>query len=153
TTEPFAAARPMSAESHRPVAVYFWSRDSKYLLYAQDLNGDENFNIYAIDPDAAPPPGAQVPAARNLTDMKGVRAQIYDLPKNDPDLMYVGLNDRDKAWHDLYRLRISSGERTLLRQNTERIAGWGFDHQGELRLAVRTTPAGDTEILRVDRDG
>jgi dipeptidyl aminopeptidase/acylaminoacyl peptidase len=152
TTEPFAAARPLSAESHRPVSAYFWSRDSKYVLYAQDLNGDENFNIYAIDPDTAPPAGAQVPTARNLTDMKGVRAQIYDLPKNDPDVMFVGLNDRDKSWHDLYRLRISSGERTLLRQNTEHIAGWGFDHKGELRLAVRTTPAGDTEILRVDRD-
>jgi dipeptidyl aminopeptidase/acylaminoacyl peptidase len=153
TAEPFAAARPLSAEAHRPVSIYFWSRDGKYLLYAQDQGGDENFNIYAIDPDAAPPSGAQLPAARNLTDMKGVRAEIYDLPKTDPDVIFVGLNDRDKSWHDLYRLRISTGERTLLRQNTEHIAGWGFDHKDELRLAVRTTAAGDTEILRVDPDG
>jgi hypothetical protein len=28
-SEPFSAARPMSAETKRPVSAYFWSRDSK----------------------------------------------------------------------------------------------------------------------------
>src|SRR5882757_6588923 len=40
--EPFSAARPMSKETTRPVRQYFWSRDSKYILYAQDAGGDEN---------------------------------------------------------------------------------------------------------------
>src|ERR1700694_110292 len=35
-SESFSAARPMSQESTRPVRQYFWSRDSKYILYAQD---------------------------------------------------------------------------------------------------------------------
>jgi hypothetical protein len=34
--------------------------------------------------------------------------------------MYIGLNDRDKAWHDLYRLKLSTGEKTLVRKNTDR---------------------------------
>ena len=72
-------------------------------------------------------------------------------PSSDPDAMYVGLNDRDKAWHDLYRVRISSGERTLLRKNTERISNWTFDLSGKLRLASRSPENGDTEILRVER--
>ncbi len=152
TTEPFAAARPVSSEAHRPIPGYLWSRDGKYLLYVQDQDGDENFNVYAVDPAAAPAQGSEVPAARNITALKGARVEIYALPKNDPDIMFIGLNDRDKAWHDLYRLRLSSGERTLLRKNTERIASWVFDHKGQLRLAVRTTQGGDTEILRVDRE-
>jgi dipeptidyl aminopeptidase/acylaminoacyl peptidase len=150
TTEPFAAARPVSAEAHRPIPAYLWSRDGKYLLYVQDQDGDENFNLYAVDPAAAPAQGSEVPAARNITAVKGARVEIYDLPKGDPDVVFIGLNDRDKAWHDLYRLRLSSGERTLLRENTERIATWVFDHKGQLRLAMRTTQSGDTEILRVD---
>jgi dipeptidyl aminopeptidase/acylaminoacyl peptidase len=153
TAEPFAAARPMSAEGHRPINEYFWSRDGKYLLYAQDHDGDENFNVYAIDPAARADKTSGVPPARNITDVKGARVLIYELPKHEPDIIYIGLNDRDKAWHDLYRLRLSSGERTLLRQNTERIADWVFDHQGTLRLATRTTARGDTEILRVDAGG
>src|SRR4026209_2778091 len=102
TEEPFDAAKPITNDKSRPVTQYFWSRDGKYILFAQDQGGDENFNVYAVDPAAPVAPGSDVPAARNLTAAKGVRAQIYDRPKNDPDIMYVGINDRDKAWHDLY---------------------------------------------------
>src|SRR5579859_3652439 len=42
-SEPFSAARPMSADATRPIRNYFWSRDSKYILYSQDVGGDENF--------------------------------------------------------------------------------------------------------------
>src|SRR5437588_10927323 len=150
--EPFSAAKPMTNETKRPIRAYFWSRDARFLLYAQDQAGDENFNIFAVDPNAAPAAGAEVPQARNITDAKGARAFIYALPKNDPDTIYAGLNDRDKAWPDLYKLKISSGARTLLRKNTERIAGWTFDNKGTLRLATRTTDKGDTEVLRVDAD-
>jgi dipeptidyl aminopeptidase/acylaminoacyl peptidase len=151
--EPFSAARPLSAESARPVRNYFWSRDSKYVLYAQDFGGDENFNVYAIDPTAAADAKTGVPKTRALTDLKGVRTMIYAAPRSKPDVLYIGLNDRDKQWHDLYELHISTGEKSLLRKNTERIAGWDFDNEGNLRLAERTSQAGDTEILRVDADG
>jgi dipeptidyl aminopeptidase/acylaminoacyl peptidase len=151
--EPFSAARPVSAEAARPIRSYFWSHDSKYLLYSQDSGGDENFNIYAIDPTLAPDPKTGVPPTRPLTDLKGVRTRIFAVPRAKPDILYIGLNDRDPHWHDLYELHISTGEKSLLRKNTENIAGWDFDHDGVLRLAERTNSAGDTEILRVDADG
>jgi dipeptidyl aminopeptidase/acylaminoacyl peptidase len=153
TNEPFSAARPVSAESTRPIRVYFWSRDSKYILYAQDAGGDENFNVYAIDPTLAVDPKTGVPPTRALTNLKGVRTELYAAPKAKPDVLYVGLNDRDPRWHDLYELRISSGEKKLIRKNTEKIAGWDFDNYGNLRLAERTNAVGDTEVLRVDPDG
>jgi len=152
-SEPFSAARPMSKEATRPIRQYFWSRDSKYILYAQDAGGDENFNVYAIDPSLPADPATGVPPTRALTNFKGVRTMIYAAPKAKPDILYIGLNDRDPQWHDLYQLTISTGEKKLLRKNTERIAGWDFDHDGNLRLAERTNQAGDTEILRVDADG
>jgi len=151
--EPFSAARPVSAEAARPIRSYFWSRDSKYILYSQDSGGDENFNIYAIDPTLAADPNTGVPPTRALTDLKGVRTEIFSVPRTKPDILYIGLNDRDPRWHDLYELHISTGEKTLLRKNSENIAGWEFDHDGVLRLAVRTNSAGDTEILRVDAGG
>jgi len=152
-SESFSAARPMSADATRPIRNYFWSRDSKYILYSQDVGGDENFNVYAIDPILAVDPKTGVPPTRALTNLKGVRTMIFAAPRAKPDILYIGLNDRDARWHDLYELRISTGEKTLLRKNTERIAGWDFDHDGNLRLAERTSPAGDNEILRVDPDG
>jgi Tol biopolymer transport system component len=128
-SEPFSAARPMSHEATRPVRQYFWSRDSKYLLYAQDAGGDENFNVYAIDPTQAADPATGTPPTRALTNYKGVRTMIYAAPKAKPDTLYIGLNDRDAKWHDLYDLSISTGEKKLVKKNTEQIAGWDFDHE------------------------
>lgn len=150
---PFSTARPVSAEATRPIRVYFWSRDSKYLLYAQDAGGDENFNVYAIDPTQPADAATGVPPTRALTNLKGVQTQVYAAPKTKPDILYIGLNDRDAHWHDLYELHISSGEKTLLRKNTEQIANWDFDNDGNLRLAERTNGVGDTEVLRVDAEG
>jgi dipeptidyl aminopeptidase/acylaminoacyl peptidase len=150
--EPFSAARLLTTEAKRPIPFYFWTRDSKYVLYIKDTDGDENFNIYAVDPAAKPAAGSEAPASRDLTGLKGVRVEIFALPKSDPDVAYIGLNDRDKAWHDPYKLKISTGEKTLLRKNTERISRWVFDLQGNLRLALRSADNGDTEILRVDAD-
>ena len=153
TAEDFGAAKPITADTKRPIQIFFWSRDGRYVLYAQDKLGDENFQAYAVNPADPPAAGSQVPVARNLTDLKDVRVALYEAPKSDPDIIYIGLNDRDKAWHDLYRLKISTGERTLLRKNTDRIGGWVFDNKDQLRLAVRTAENGDTEILRVDAAG
>jgi dipeptidyl aminopeptidase/acylaminoacyl peptidase len=150
--EPFDAARLLTTEVKRPVPNFFWSRDGKYILYVKDKDGDENFNVYSVDPAAKPLDSADAPVSRDLTGLKGVRVMIYEVPKHHPDVVYIGLNDRDKAWHDLYQLTISTGEKTLLRRNTERITGWDFDLSDRLRMATRAAENGDTEILRVDAD-
>ena len=148
--EPFDKARPMTNDQTRPVRSYFWSRDGKYLLYSQDKAGDENFNIYAVNPAEAPAAGQPVPAARDLTGLKGVQVQIINAPLTDPNTLYIGLNDRDKAWHDLYKLNLTTGEKILVRQNNDRIGDWTFDWNDQLRLAARSNPDGSTEWLRVE---
>jgi len=151
--EPFSAARLLTTETTRPVAGYLWSRDGKYVIYVKDNDGDENFNLYAVDPDAPAAAGSEAPPSRDLTGLKGTLVQPYSVPKNDPDVIYIGLNDRDKAWHDLYKLKISTGERTLIRKNTEKVAAWFFDESGQVRLALRVADNGDQELLRVDPAG
>lgn len=152
TADPFTNAKPITADTKRPIPAYFWSRDGKYILFVQDKAGDENYNVYAVNPADAPASGQDVPAARNLTDVKGVRAAIFAVPRTEPDAIYVGINDRDPAWHDLYKVKISTGERTLVRKNTERITAFVFDLKDQLRLATRSAENGDTEVLRVDAD-
>lgn len=148
--EPYSAARLVTADPKRPIPGFFWSRDSRYILFVQDRDGDENYNVYAVNPADSAPAGAEVPPARNVTDAKGARALLYSVPVSDPDVIYVGLNDRDAAWHDLYSVKLSTGERKLLRRNTDKITNWVFDRDGKLRLAMRTADNGDTEILRED---
>jgi dipeptidyl aminopeptidase/acylaminoacyl peptidase len=150
--EPFTAARPLTADTARPVRAYFWSRDGKYVLYAQDKGGDENFRIYAVDPAAPADAATGVPPARDLTPFDKVRAQIIAVPKRTPATILVGLNDRDPQVFDVYRLDLKSGKRTLVHKNTENVAGWSADLDGKLRLGLRQTPDGGTETLRVDGD-
>ncbi len=148
--EPFERARVLTNEAARPISSFFWSRDARFIMFNKDNGGDENFNVYAVAVDSKPESGAEVPVARNLTNANNVQTTIYRLPLNEPDAIYVGLNDRDPKWHDLYKIKISTGERTLLRQNTDRFVGWQFDNADKLRIARRSTKTGDTEILRLD---
>ena len=149
--EPFEDAILISKDSLRPIAGHLWSRDGKFILYVQDKGGDENYNIYAVDPAAASP--GVIPEARNLTNLKDIRVIIFDMPRNNHDLLYLGINDRDKAWHDLYSLQISTGELTLVRENTNRYTSWIFDNDANLRLATLSRNDGSSELWRIDDQG
>lgn len=109
-------------------------------------------NLFAVDPNAKPTSGKETPESRNLTPLKEVTARIMHASQNNPDLLWVGINDRDKAWHDLYRLEISTGLLTLIYKNEDRITGYEFDWDDNLRLLSRTDPAGNTTLLRKDGD-
>ncbi|HEX7573880.1 MAG TPA: alpha/beta fold hydrolase [Bacteroidota bacterium] len=148
-TESFDRARPITADTTRPVNAYFWSLDNKYVLYAQDKGGDENYRIYAVDPKA---PGDPVPPARDLTPLEKVRAIVIDIPRKTPGEILIGLNDRRPDLHDVYRLTLSTGAKKLLWKNEQNVVGWQTDLEGALRLGLRQTPEGGMEILRVDRD-
>ena len=147
---PFDAARPITADTERPVGGYFWTEDSRYVLYVQDKGGDENYHVYAVDPAGEVNEATGAPAARDLTPIEGVRAFIYAVPEATPNRIIVGLNDRDPALHDVYRLDIDTGARELLIENTSNVAGWVTDLSGEVRLAGRQRPDGGTETLVVE---
>ncbi len=150
--EPFDAAEPVTADTTRPVPFFFWTQDSERILWIQDKGGNENFHVYAADPDAEKETDLGVPPAEDLTPYEDVRAQILDVPENTPAEIIVGLNDRNPKYHDVYRLDLETGERTLLYKNDKQIAGWQTDQEGNLRLATRQTDDGGTEILRVEED-
>lgn len=152
TEDPFDKAKPLTDEAKRPIPGYFWSHDSKYILFVKDNDGDENFNVYAVNPASAPAEGKQVPKATNLTNAEKVTTQIYAVPETEPDYIYIGINDRDQAWHDLYKVQISTGKKTLVRENKDRLTSFIFDNKDKLRLAMRSADNGETEILKVDGD-
>ena len=147
----FEEALPITADTNRPISSYFWSRDAKYVLYVQDKGGDENYHVYAVDPLKAT--AGFVPEPVNLTPLDNIRAFIYKVPKSNPSILYVGINDRDPAWHDFYHVDISTGERTLILENTIQFNASYFDLKDELRLATKTLQDGGTELLKyVDGD-
>ena len=148
--EPFDAARPITADTKRPMGGHFWTEDSRYVLFVQDEGGTEDFHVYAVDPGAAPDEASGVPPTRDLTPMEGIRAMIYAVPEGTPAQIIVGINDRDPALHDVYRVDIDTGARELLIQNDTNVAQWVTDLAGGVRLAVKQRSDGGTDIVVVE---
>lgn len=145
--EPFENAYPLT-NSARPLAGYTWTVDGRYILYVKDNDGDENMNVFAVDPSQKVENG--VPESRNLTPMKDVTAQISHVSQNNPDMLMIALNDRDKAWHDLYKLTISTGKLEKIYENTDRITSYGFDWDDRLRLLYKTDEQGNTVMYHIE---
>ena len=152
TDQPLTAARPVTTvDDHSPEAFY-WSRDSRYLLFTRDASGHGKSDLFAVDVhsvDAA----SGAPKARNLTDGQGTPAQLLALPEADPNLAYVALTDGQQPDHDIYAVEIATGKRSLLRRNDMGAGGWVFDLAGKPRLAIRTGKYGAFELVRLDTTG
>ncbi|HRN49312.1 MAG TPA: S9 family peptidase [Niabella sp.] len=149
--EPFKNARRLT-NLERPSGGYFWTRDGKYILYVKDKGGNENYNLYAVSPSAQAVGNEGVPESRNLTPYDSAVVQFYIASRKDPNILMIGLNNRDAKWHDLYKLEINTGKLTLVNENTERIIGWIFDWNEQPRIALRSPEDGSTEFLSI-KDG
>ncbi|MCY1004540.1 S9 family peptidase [Nannocystis pusilla] len=133
------AARPITQDRLRGIYEAEWSADGDRVLYLQDRGGDENWHLYAVDPATG--------ESRDLSPHAGVRAQIVEISPRRPREILVGMNDRDPAWHDLYRVDVRTGARTLVHRNDQRIARYIADDQYELRFAMRELADGSSELL------
>jgi len=143
--EPFEKARPLTTAVGDAPQGLRWSRDSRYILFTQDHGGNVKFNLYAV--------GVEDKTVRNLTDGITGSVEIVTLPEKAPDKVYVGLNDRDPSWGDLYSVQISTAKRELVRKNDYRIVQWRFDRDGNLKLVRRLLENGDIELDRVNQTG
>jgi len=86
---PFTAAKPSPPTRSGRSGVSFGAGTASISSTSGSGRANENFNAYAVNPADKPASGADVPTARNLTDLKGVRVAIYSIPRTDPDILYI----------------------------------------------------------------
>jgi dipeptidyl aminopeptidase/acylaminoacyl peptidase len=135
------AARALTAETKRPIRTYFWSPDSRQILYINDKGGDENFLLYGVDVAS----GQQ----RALTPFEKTRVQIVNISNQVKDRILIGVNNRDAKWHDVYSLDLASGRLTPVMINMGAYSGFIADEQLNLRIATRARPDGGSDFYRV----
>ena len=128
----------VTSDKHRGIRNYFWAPSGKKLLYLQDKDGDENNHVFAV-----PAEGGD---AVDLTPMPKVRAEIIAVERTRPNEILVGINDRDPQVHDVYKIDIQSGKKTLVQQNDFNAISWVADHKLQVRIAAVLTPDGGTLI-------
>ncbi|MBD8545961.1 S9 family peptidase [Sphingomonas sp. CFBP 8760] len=133
-------ARPLTAEKTRPIRSYFWSPDSKQVLFVNDKGGDENFLLYGVDLV-----GGQQKA---LTPFEKTRVQIVGTSETIRDRILVGVNNRDPRWHDVQELNLTTGTLAPVFQN-DGYAGFVTDDQLKLRIAVKSRPDSGVDYYRI----
>ncbi|HEX9948377.1 MAG TPA: S9 family peptidase [Allosphingosinicella sp.] len=136
-----ARVRALTAETKRPIRQYFWSPDSRQILFINDKGGDENFLLYGVDVTS----GAQ----RTLTPFEKTRVRVIKSSNQVPDRILVGVNNRDPKWHDVHSLDLRSGKLTPVLSNTGGYANFLADEQLDIRIAAKSRPDGGTDFHRV----
>ncbi len=135
--------RPVTHDTHRGIREFFWAYDGRHLLYLQDRDGDENWHVYAVDLDTG--------GVRDLTPFENVQAHPLAVEPERPDEMLVALNREDPHLHDVYQVRLDTGECTPLAENPGDIVGWDVDWHLNVRGGSAQREDGGTEIRVLER--
>lgn len=135
---------PMTQDTDRGIRFYFWAADNKHLLYIQDVGGNENWRLYAIN--------LETKETRDLTPFEEVQVRIINRDKHFPNELLLGLNKENPQVHDVYHLDLHTGALTMVAKNPGTISDWVTDTQFKVRGAVAATPDSGSELLIRDRE-
>jgi dipeptidyl aminopeptidase/acylaminoacyl peptidase len=139
-----AAAKPVTRDAKRGIHIYFWAFTNRHIIYLQDKEGDENWRVYSVDLDSE--------EVKDLTPLEGVQARIQEVSRHFPEEILVALNDRIPQLHDIHRVNIETGEKSLVMQNPGYI-GYMTDEDYRVRLAVSMSPQATMEYFLLDAEG
>lgn len=103
--------RPVTFDARRGIRQFFWSFDNRHIMYLQDKDGDENWHLFQTN--------LKTGMTRDLTPLDGIQAKVIAYEPEFPDIMLIGLNSRDKRFHDVHRLNLRDGTIELDTTNTE----------------------------------
>lgn len=121
----------INTHSGRSVSNFNWAQDSRTLFYHEDKLGDENYHVFKVSIDN---PNAK---SIDLTPLKGVRAYITSVPRNDPNHIFIQHNKRDKSVYDLFRLNLKTNKLQLVAENPGDVYNFLIDDSGKLRGRFR----------------
>ena len=140
-----SAGKAITRETKRGLQAYFWAPDSAHIIYLQDSGGNENYRVNSV----AIATGVDIA----LTEAKEkVRAQIQSVSKLRPEVVLIGLNDRDPQYFDLYEVNYKTGAKKLVLENPA-YGGFVVDHQLAPRFAFQQVAGGGSKYFRLDADG
>jgi dipeptidyl aminopeptidase/acylaminoacyl peptidase len=139
------AAKAVTKEAKRGLQNYFWAPDGAHIIYLQDAGGNENFRVHSVDIATL-----EDTALTKAGDK--VRAQIQGVSKLRPDVVLIGLNDRNPQFFDLYEVNYKTGATKLVMENPG-YGGWVTDNQLKPRFAFQQVPGGGSKYFRLGADG
>ena len=122
-------AKRVTTEKDRDIRSYAW-KGNKFLVYAMDDKGDENFHLKRVDLKSG--------EVKDLTPFPKVRSEIIDdLQDVSETDMLITLNKRNPEIFDAFRINVATGEMKMVAENPGKSSNWITDHAGVIRAATR----------------
>ncbi|MEE9334587.1 MAG: prolyl oligopeptidase family serine peptidase [Granulosicoccaceae bacterium] len=108
----------------------FWAADSKHVLFHMDVDGRENYHVFAVNVDDA------AMSRRDLTPFESTKSFVARVPRQDSATIYVMHNNRNKEIFDLYKLDLESGQLRLIFENNGGVENLLLDDLGNVKARV-----------------
>jgi hypothetical protein len=139
------AASPVAADTTRPVTGVYWTADGKHLLYQQDPTGDGNQHLFRYDVADG--------KAIDLVPIKGARVDLLGIGPRKPNVVIVGMNDRDSQWDDLYSVDLKTGDKKRIVVNSDDISQFILDDDLVPRFGAKQAADGSGELVTITPKG
>ncbi|UCD65215.1 MAG: S9 family peptidase [Candidatus Zixiibacteriota bacterium] len=136
--------RSVTKDTLRGIRRYFWSADSKLIMYLQDKGGDENWRLYSVN--------LETDEIRDLTPFENVQVQIVNRDKNFPDELLIAMNKDNVRVHDVYRLNLTTGELKLAAKNPGNVTYWLTDANFKVRGAMMANAEAGFDLMVRDTE-
>lgn len=140
----FDAAKPLTKDTLRGIGGHQWALNGRNVLYVRDTGGNEDFHIYSVGVDGG--------EAIDLTPYENIRGTFIASSHRHPDEYLIGINNRNPAYHDVWRVNVTTGEKTLVEEH-DRFSQFVADLDLNIRLAVAPTPDGGQQVFKRGDDG
>jgi hypothetical protein len=124
--------KQLTSEEKRGIQHYAWAYDNRHLIFARETDGDENWQIHAVNIESG--------SVRNLTPYKGVRSLLFHLAPDHPEELWIAMNLRNRRFFDVYRVHLKTGETRMVHRNGGQQVWWLANSQMNINIA--TTFAG-----------
>lgn len=137
-TDDLKNAKLITRDKKRGIRSYFWSKNSQYIIYAQDKKGDENWRLYSVNINNL--------KEIDLTPSNDVRASVLKLSDKFPNEMLISLNARVPEYFDIHKVNIETGKLETIYENTEHYSSFIADDDFNIRVGYKMLPTGEGEI-------
>jgi dipeptidyl aminopeptidase/acylaminoacyl peptidase len=134
-------------DSRRGITDFEWTEDSRWLLYQQDTDGNEDWHLFRADPEQ---PDAE---AVDLTPLApGSRVVGVDPHPGSAGEVLVWMNRRPMIF-DVFRVDVRTGETIEHVRKPDPVTATLLDREGRPRFRMRITETRDREFSTVGSDG
>jgi len=131
--------KAVTKDDDRGIRIYFWAEDNKHIMYLQDVGGNENWRLYAVN--------LETDEIRDLTPYEDVQVRILDHNKHFPNELLIQMNKDNPQFHDVYHLELATGELKLVGKNPGNFLGWMTDANFKVRGSLAATPDGGYDLM------